>query len=495
MTDKTTSTMSFRSLLEALGYPMDRHAPRSVVYSPRDHARRHVQDFPNFAGVLARKPRIAGWSHNPWQDPESADAIATRIATRYIQHFTHALSDLGYLPFMGAEVNCGLAATISESCSPADDLITAIDNICNAIHARMEMMYPAGAALPYVRAKLSRIDTLLGKTYNDCNEFELCTPAQSPYANVLRVNAVKRILYETSHDYISHFAHSREGRADDDAEIPSSPTAEHLASQMGPYRVTFANRYQATGEHLSLSLLRRDQQYITDYSHARRHSEAFAEAGASPSNKSAFGEANLMQDEQWSQVLLDALLDYLPNDDMLAYGHKQKLHCIQIEQRQGKIKHEIRWHAENATADAGADSLETSRIEVRSYNDASSNVALTTLAILAITYATVKAIHHDPAIMKNAQTDGVPRLNLNDVDRIKATLAKRYRSRPRLAASEQVMRARFVHDSLTLQLMREFVEETVPFPAEKKRLLDEIDTFVEAVLDRPRQVTPSRHRR
>lgn len=434
------------------------------------------REYPDFRQRLAGEHTIAGWTHNPWQDAHTPDAKATAIALKYIKLFQDQFAALGYLPYTGVEVNVPLIA---------DGGVKIPEQMVQHLHAQYEKFttlvkekYPPGRPTPRIDDRLTVDSEFLGRIYNDVGEVEIATPAQSPLATVARVNAVKRIMYEGSHHYGTLYSRSQEGQARPDEAIPASGCADLVASGMPPYDVYYANNEGATGEHLSFSLVRHALEPGMGYHNAKLDHEVFA-------------AANLFTNPGWKQLFHEAFLRYLPSEALLAYGHPYVFSISKPER--GKVcTHTIRYkQAEVTSSEDGTydeqywegNAPEDTRLEIRSYNDASSNVALSMLGVIGIAYGVIRAIHDDPE-MAARYGHGTPSLTEQDCQHILATLQETMPFNIQVPRSLHESQARFRQQSLSIAMMHQLADSTAQTPEESAAMHKEINGFQRLIVDR-----------
>jgi hypothetical protein len=479
--------------LKAGSKPLHTPPPRPQPQSLARHYFTRLQDqHPNFREYLGKQPTIAGWSHNPWQEADTADAKATEIATRYLHYFTSAMVDMGYMPYFGTEINF---CTITNSDDGAKEVFRAINNIYEDVAAsyqqkRMHHFALEGGQEPQLHPKLSRNDEWNGRVYVDpTDEMEIATPCQSPLANAARVNGVKRVVYESTLEYAKRFAQSPEGRHQPDLAVPSGPAADLLASAMPPYNILYADKDEPTGEHCSVSLIATRPGRLRDYAHRK-------------ADRKHFADSNLFREESWASICREAFERYLPHDELMAYGHPEKfsnLHKPMNNSVKGK-SHNIRWHyggtctalpsgtIRNVTS---TDKSEASnRLEVRSFNDGSSNIALSSLAMLSTLYAVTKeyyALHPDRHYARPMSGD--------DMKTIREKLSARTAPQHQVPGNIQEARQRFSASSLCLRMMQEYAIEHTPDDLTRQQMLTEIEEFRKAVLQRAIPILQTSHHR
>lgn len=469
-------TAKFRELVTRMqGNEHARARPASLA------GKRLHQQAPNFRASLADEPLIAGWSHNPWADSTSPDAIATAIADRYIRRFTQAISNYGYLPFTGTEVNMGIRSAQPDA---AENALHAIERLYENLHAYAKQFHPPDAPTPYIDSRLSLNDEMHGRIYLDGSlhggevrpglELEIANPAQSPMATVVRTREVKRVAYSATQQYATRFNRSADA-TDPDQPIPAGQAAEFIAGQVGAANVYFADRRGAAGEHLSFSLLKRDPHFITDYEHARRHSPMFE--GQDRYNPDAFGQANLIQRGCWANVMRMAFERHLSNDELLAFGHAKKFALL--NGGNDRSKHLIRVHRPNNSKDEWPAEAHAARLELRSFNDTSSNASLSMLAVVATAYGVLKVIHDDLGISK---TKAFANLSPREGE-IVMRLGKYARPNPIVSRYIDEAKWRFNEQSLTLAMMRDLAAHA-PNPAERNQILSDIEAFRTAIEQR-----------
>jgi len=444
------------------------------------------KEHPAFRRQLGARPTIVGWSHNPWQDASTPDAQATHIARKYLVLLTKAMQDLGYLPFTGAEVNAPLIGNHRNSVYALDGHIKQLYkgmqkaarqnriDFLNKYKKPWDAKADETLETPWINATTSIDTPLHGRIYVDGNELEIATPAQSPAATASRVNNIKRWLFESTYDYGMEYSRSPEGQSQPDAPIPASIMAQLIQAESAPYNILFADSDRPTGEHYSFSLIRHTLDSNMHYGNAKRDIDVF-------------GAANLLNNRGWDNLFRQGFEQYLPHDTLLAYGHPQLWQRFATKDDR-PVKHMIRRHIPYNTGntvntqESPAENDAETRLEIRSFNDASSNVTLSSLAILATAYALVKTIHAEPELRRQ-RTGTLPMLP-SERQQVFQSMQKRCPGTSQAPTSLAEGKKRFLNQSLTVSMMREWVGEHVPDPARRTALYEEIETFRRAVIER-----------
>lgn len=415
-------------------------------------------------------------------------------------------------------------------------------------HARQ---YSLNTGANLISQKVELKDPLLGRAYVDPQTQPECTsPAASPMATVSWVNRVKKIFYEASYDFIIGVVrpqitlkaqktvhslketHSNNNqllqtteqlqnvrrrlgmltqgnsrtagskviarlkrlekkllrketvlRANQDHVSPPeesslealqelmSPSAIALQWGLKPFNVAYStDEHGPTGEHFSLSLM-----------HLKNGHSPLTYATAK-FNRAQMARDNLFIKATWQMLFCKLLEDYLPYDSMLAYDGIRSFDAFHGNPTKDNVglKHYIRYNSHDKVG-------ETCRLEIRSFNAAASNIALTTLAVMAVTYAAIKTIRDDPELREKylAQCQDIAEV---DRDKILSLMAERLQPNNHVPYNLQGAVARF-QSSLVLRMMREYIADNVTHPEEQKALIAEIDQFEQAVLARPDFIT------
>lgn len=505
-----------------------------------------------FAETLATQPpkKRDGWTHNPSGAPGSPDAVATRIANRYITEITNRLLDMGYMPLTGVEANfltapCSpdtvvkyineatreyRAALVRQAVGPLSralqaEAVASLESVARDLAASQSLLpadqakershwlqwvnnellpllrekgvegfsISSGALMPahnlelleYTKSypddkevrKLSAcIDTILdmhtkldtaqknagarfkdgaiaidpdscGSVYVDNRmDVELATEIGSPRATVARVNAIKKTAWEVGNEYERQWrAHIKE-HGESSEEAPRSRVAQLMRDKLKPSFDVFFRAVNANcGEHLNISLWKTDHKDYTRLNETMKKSK------------------NLMDSEFWRELVADTLCMTLPADTLLGLGND------------AVFERKAERHKCETTKDG--------RVEVRSFNNATSNVSLTMLATLASVYTLVKTMREMPRV-EGRGLHG--ELRYEDKMEILQKMKDDYDLRDTLPRSKEAALDAFQH-SVTLDVMRELAETYKPRPGhegESPLSIEDVDAFHEAAQSR-----------
>ncbi len=315
-------------------------------------------------------------------------------------------------------------------------------------------------------------------TTNDLNGFqrsvyvdqnvnvEIPTRLGSPIATIMRTNTAKQRTYEASYDYMEHYLDSAEYAADPESDMPMSPRSEGIAMAMLPkaYRITYGKDDLASGEHLSVSFYR-------------------PRAGENPSSTSVtkdrddYAERNMLNHGEWADLFHRAYENFLPQDTLLALGHKSWFDAFSEDLR----RHHVRSN--------GTKGAESRRLELRTYGNSRSNIALAMLGVMAVNYAVVKTIHDDPKLRYLLENADDFKLSIVDEQKVLKALEERYGKymddEIPLMPNDAI--SRFRTESLTLEMMRQWVRDNAQ-GAEKAEMFSEIEGFKQDILTRSQQL-------
>lgn len=431
-----------------------------TIYGFRNRMER---DCPEFSAHLRSKPHIQGWSHNPWQDAATPDAIATRLADQWQRTMTDKLIGMGFFPYMGVEINVPVLGRHGRT---ADEVLAHYQGSHQTMGEILNDYYPV-ASQRRIPKRINSAQTndnissnTIGRAYMDSREIEIATHAQSPMATVARVNRIKRLAYEASADF-AHEHYSRRAAPAQSIDAVRSPSARILANECPAFRVTYARNnlngnVQATAEHLNFSLVHHDPDHITDYATTQIDSQSFC-------------DRNLFNKGSWKNLFYNILRDHLSADTLLAYGMPNSLNYQKSNQ-----KHSIKVHPQ------AAEKITDNRLEIRSLNDASSNLSLTSFAVTAIAYATMSLIMEN-SVLRHRYGDGRHDISDSDAVYIQQRLEKMAYSPEHVPATPEEAVEYFAH-SLTIASMKHYARQTPP--AERSALEQEIQQFQQAVIGR-----------
>jgi hypothetical protein len=493
---------------------------------------------PRFHEKLAALPTLAGWV-NP-NHPE--EAALTREANQWIAKLTHAIEAMGYQPYSGVEVNFaakgpsttptgyekyvisettrarkeaglrlriehmnrhggwpmplfkpGLPAQEADGAAWMRELLEKILDPANAGDAGLvsDLQLCQDSLRPWLHpqmiAALNRflldpsLDTrpgiisdqintqeheFTGKTHVDSNNMELVAPPADPLTTIRRTMRIKSLAWQATWDYDQLYVGCAEEIANPASHAPIDPVAEKLLMAMGAHNIRFSGENGSTGEHLNLSLKRCTPGRPDQYFQALK-------------DKQLFIDDNVLTHKESRLLLAEALEDYLPHDTLMALGNTIDLtrFCPEETIRKG---HEIRSDKASTT--------EGSRIELRTFNTASSNLSLSMLSALSVIYATLQTIHAHPDIEGRFR---YKQLTPVDVQVIRNAMHERWPADK--TVDDYMVRniPRFREHSLTLATMRELAEQEVAASGETLSLterFDGIDRFADAIVSRTRRI-------
>lgn len=506
--------------------------------------RKHTEKFaadvaPSFRDKLARDKTVAGWS-SPYQSPDSHDGKATTIAKKFIRHFMTGMEEMGYMPYTGVEVNFALYgenndldqflnhamgenavaryyaslevkkrllrssggwpkphfavepdASLNEEVEHLESALERvlapnvpsdyhdINKLASMVELFDEYIHPdlynavsdlVADDMRYTRAgtiPTYNLDEFGGRIYVDGKNMEVATGVADPLSTVRRVNRIKDLAYQSTYDYDHTFPGTKEDLAGESSADHADPIANNIADTFGAINVGFSfDSLGSTGEHLSFSL--------------QRNCAPGESYGLKTRDQSEFKHGNFMNHFNTQQLFRDVFATFLGNDALLSLGNVHDLSKFHpTEGSEGKT-HEIIDNGVYQGAHEG-----TRRVEIRTFNNSSSNVALSMLAVMAVAYATLKEIKRHPDIEVRMNSNDTQD---EDVEVIVNEMVRTYGDGIACPYTMNQAVARFRDDSLTLEMMREFVEDNVKDGSERQALFAEIDEFRDNVIKRARDL-------
>lgn len=223
--------------------------------------------------------------------------------------------------------------------------------------------------------------------------------------------------------------------ADNDAPAPRSAIAQKMRQALGSCDVYFKGCRLSCGEHINLSVWHtKDKDF---------HALPEMIAGTQTQN------VNLMNHPWWETLFWTALHRYLAADTVLALGNE-------------RIFDMIGNHAP-LYKDGGVPNQ--ARLEIRSFNNASSNVSLTMLSILSALYAAVTTAREIPEFREKMEASHDQRwLYEPDADAILKRMEQKFSRGQEAPQTIEGALARFKSQSLTLNVMRELAEKHASQP-------------------------------
>lgn len=496
-----------------------------------------------FERKLASKKHLAGWSANQWAAATSPDRVATQIAERYIRHFTSAMGDFGVIPFTGVELNLfpigeqsnamvEYIRTASEQYRlryaqrvECTEIIQGLKRVpffahrpknnialgkCLTLRSvftklvtqgfldnkdmdRLET-YPDPQILAYLTPEASELvkhyydfikklrenpaknsgtitvglnqteGEFTGRVYVDsAQEVEIATSPASPINTVARVNALKKLSYEATNEYEQLFQKSK--YISSNSTAPRSAVAQAMRNHLKPFNLNYGDQNQNSGEHLNLSLL-------------RKAAHSYASIHAAQNDKTArdiFSTDNLFKHTQIRKLFLKAYASFLPDSILLALGNHNPFSYY--SGRRPFMK------------DKGPGGFEqcpsaSSRIELRSYNDAASNISLSMLGVMAVTYAVVREMMDDPEIKRKCGTSYFTSITDDDTARVWKKLTARYAIEERVCDNLDEAKILFRDRSLVWKIMQEYAQEHAKSAQETGVLMEELKEFHYALCER-----------
>ncbi|MAR55608.1 MAG: hypothetical protein CMM93_00340 [Rickettsiales bacterium] len=472
----------------------------------------HVTQARPFKEILSSQPTLAGW-RNPYADPASAEARATRLAEIQIHRLLDAMAELGYQPFTGVEVNFALndtellsdyvahikeetlkarqhvgfqqkqrafrrtgwvqpiflpglprkeaesgkwlrqlldqALTITDEELPAltKDLELCLEGLTEWLNPALRTQLQVYCNDPAISSKPGVLNyygfetipgqdnEFYGKVHIDVKNVEVTTSASDPLTTIRRVNRIKSLAFQATHDYDQLYVGSLEELENPDSFAPIDPIAEKILNALGDHNIAFSWKGKgSTGEHLNFSLQAID-------------------GPAQPANRlidqrNSFVDNNIMRSTNIRELFTHIFLGYLSHDTLLGIGNLEDIKKYQKDTF-GNPAEEQRCHEIRPSKNEGSGA--SSRIEIRTFNSASSNVTLSMLAVLSAAYAALLVIHEHPEIEEGVRM-GVMQ------DNAKATICNAMRQRwPvefNVRADVDASLARFSEHSVTLAMMR-----------------------------------------
>ncbi len=322
-------------------------------------------------------------------------------------------------------------------------------------------------------------DEFDGRTYVDGTEIEITTPPGSPLATAAHVTAIKRYLFQGTQAYEELFGDSRNpSESWSEALANSTPrpeSVENISGALGGYNIRFDHEKGTdelnSGEHFNVSL-----QWIGGRDVTYRNYRTIDNA------RETFREHNLMHSvhySEWARLFFEALQELLPADTILAFGNDARIKSVNRERH--PQKHSI----------AFEDGYKASaRLELRTFNDASSNIYLSTLAVMADMYAiacAIKDVIPEYQMKLNHKQD----IHFSDKREIINKLGEEFCMNRNLPSSIDSMKERFIQESPTIKMMYKVAEARCEHwkdrdykPETYDEMNKEIDQFESQALER-----------
>ncbi len=317
--------------------------------------------------------------------------------------------------------------------------------------------------------KLENDFTYNGRIYVDTkDELEICTRASSPLETAHSVNSIKQMLVEASYDFSALYANLVGLKSDDQpVDVPRSALGAYLQQHAShSFNAYFGNEKANCGEHVSVSLQRRKSPE-KNYDNMRLFQDAmFRRKDANNHSDKYFAANNLAHNDGWHDLLTEAFKAFLPNDTLLATGNSKFLNVVANHTNPAKQNIKTKGRNNGATA----------RIELRSYNDASSNISFSLLGVTAVIYAVIKEIERHPQLNATVQANPYSLTN-DDIATILMGLKTHYQPNELLPSTLSGATERYHSSSLTSAMMREWVADHAASPQEQTEMLAEVEAF------------------
>ncbi len=291
-----------------------------------------------------------------------------------------------------------------------------------------------------------------GIVYEDGN-LEISIRPLLPLATIHAVNKMKAGLFQATWDYGHAYGTGHEWQFNE-GTLPQPDYVAHMSRRVTekPFNLVYATKESGPlGEHLSVSL-----QWVGN----RNISPTAAKRDVS-----AFASNNLFTNQKIKFFFNDILVTFLSHDSLLSWGTDHFM------RHRGVGSHHI---------DKNEGKKETARLEIRTFNNAASNISYSSVAVMAIIYAGMKAIYADPELRKIME-DNPFSLTKEALDGIKDTLFARYLGDfptevakrtgldvKRIPADYSIIPRstaeatwRFEHFGLTLRMMQDWADDHV----------------------------------
>lgn len=477
-----------------------------------------------FAQKLAHLNSLDGWTHNPYASPDSADAVATRIANRYIREITHRLLDMGYMPITGVEVNFAAAGI-----SPREFVEYAQDNtqaFCNVRIKRQiaELMQPMETAF------LTELESIAkdigasqeGREEDHCRQrADLQEWLEKTFIPLFRKGGIEGAFRDGDYVYKSVAVALCEAQDPDDRAIqrldsvmdrmhkawlefqeekkkhqkrfhPSG--ASGASARLGGRLYVDANEVEVATEIGSpmatiarVDAIKKLAFEMGDDYHRLKASSSDADAPpvSSPIAQRInedFGHFDVFfraQSKNMGEHLNFSLWrserkDYLALGDMM----ERKIggqNMIEEWQWQGLFKEAlVNFLPADTLLALGNDELlykngehfiqttKGPRLEIRSFHDSTSNLSLTMLSVLSIVYATVKTMQEMPEFQEEKKQWKLRGPTHEETVAIINRMKETYGWQKDIPKTKQGAKHALDASSVTLQVMREMEESYVP---------------------------------
>lgn len=319
-----------------------------------------------------------------------------------------------------------------------------------------------------------------GRIYQDfggsSQELEIATRASSPLETAHSVNVIKQMIFECSYHYEDLYAKSSGLPEQLHAQLRDNAPRGELSGYLRnnihtAFNIGFGTPQDNCGEHISISLQRRLDPR-KNYDNARNFDSKDKHHDA----MKGFGDNNLINSTQWREMLTDALKHYLPQDTLMGLGNLRLIDKAAMANRDESF-HSFRGNGENVPT--------LRRVEIRSYHDASGNISLSLLAIMAVTQALITEINRDETI-RNTFLDNPAAITEGMRAHVLDGLYKRYPSNPAVPRSMAEATERFQKASPTIAMMRQWANQHAHSSSERRSMHAEINQFEDLIIERAR---------